>query len=93
MVLYHDASFATFALLSIPVSIYTSRATLKKMQQNSMKSMSIGTQLSAFNQEAFSNIQTVKAFDMIGMYSRKLRNLQKQYMDIRNVFRLWLGYL
>ncbi len=83
MVLYHDASFATFALLSIPISIYTSRTSLKKMQKNSMNSMAISTRMSAFNQEAFSNIQTVKAFDMIPLYSKRLRILQKQYMDIR----------
>ncbi len=83
MVLYHDASFAAFALISIPISIYTSRTSLKKMQKNSMHSMSIGTRMSSFNQEAFSNIQTVKAFDMIPLYSKRLRILQQQYMDIR----------
>ena len=83
MVLYHDASFAVFALISIPISIFASRTTLKKMQQNGMHSMNIGTRMSAFNQEAFTNIQTVKAFDMISMCSKKLRILQQQYMDVR----------
>jgi len=83
MVLYHDASFATFALVCIPISIYTSRSTLKKMQKGSMNSMAIGTKMSSFNQEAFANIQTVKAFDMIPLYSKRLRVLQKQYADIR----------
>lgn len=83
IVLYHDASFATFALLCIPISIYTSRTTLKKMQKNSMSSMAIGTKMSSFNQETFANIQTVKAFDMIPLYSKRLRSLQKQYADIR----------
>lgn len=83
MVLYHDASFAVFALVSIPISIYTSRTTMKKMQQSSMHSMNIGTRMSAFNQEAFANIQTVKAFDMISLCSKKLRMFQKQYTDVR----------
>lgn len=83
MVLYYDASFATFVLICIPISIYTSRASLKKMQKNNMSSMAIGTKMSSFNQETFANIQTVKAFDMIPLYSRRLRILQKQYTDIR----------
>ena len=83
MVLYHDASFAVFALISIPISIYASRTTMKKMQQNSMHSMNIGTRMSSFNQEAFANIQTVKAFDMISLCSKRLRMLQEQYMDVR----------
>ena len=83
MVLYHDASFAVFALVSIPISIYASRATLKKMRKDNMSSMTLGTKMSSFNQEAFSNIQTVKAFDMIPLYSKRLRILQKQYTDAR----------
>lgn len=83
MVLYYDASFAVFALISIPVSIYTSRTTLKKMQKSSMNSLAISTRMSSFNQEAFSNIQTVKAFDMIPLYSKRLRMLQKQYSEVR----------
>lgn len=83
MVLYYDASFATFVLICIPISIYTSRASLKKMQKSNMSSMAIGTKMSSFNQETFANIQTVKAFDMIPLYSRRLRALQKQYTDIR----------
>lgn len=83
MVLYYDASFAVFALVSIPISIYTSRTTLKKMQQGNMSSLAIGTKMSSFNQEAFSNIQTVKAFDMLPLYSKRLRQLQQQYTDVR----------
>lgn len=83
MVLYHDASFAVFALVSIPVSIYTSRTTIKRMQQGNMNSLAIGTKMSAFNQETFSNIQTVKAFDMLPQYSKRLRVLQQQYTDVR----------
>lgn len=83
MVLYYDASFAIFALVSIPISITASRITLKRMRQNNMQSMTVGTKMSSFNQETFSNIQTVKAFDMIPLYSKRLRELQKQYSDIR----------
>ncbi len=83
MVLYHDASFAVFALISIPISIYASRTTLKKMQQGNMSSLTISTKLSTFNHETFSNIQTVKAFDMLPLYSKRLRALQQQYTNVR----------
>ncbi len=83
MVLYYDASFAVFALISIPVSIYTSRTTLKKMQQGNMNTLALSTKMSSFNQEAFANIQTVKAFDMLPLYSKRLRALQKQFTDAR----------
>lgn len=83
MVLYYDASFAVFALVSLPLSIYASRTSMRRMQRNSMSSMAINAKMSAFNQEAFVNIQTLKAFDMLGLYSKRLRALQEEYTDIR----------
>ena len=36
-----------------------------------------------FDQEAFSNIQTIKAFDMIRFYVDRLKNLQQEYIKMR----------
>lgn len=83
MVLYYDASFAVFALLSVPISLFTSREAMKRMRKSNMSSMQIGAKMSSFQQETFSNIQTVKAFDMLGVYSRRLRELQKEYINVQ----------
>lgn len=83
MVLHYDASFAVFALASIPVSVYASRTSLKKLQQSNLSSMNIGSKMSSFNNETFSNIQAVKAFDLLPLYSRRLRELQKEYTQAR----------
>ncbi|HKM35664.1 MAG TPA: ABC transporter ATP-binding protein [Lachnospiraceae bacterium] len=83
MVVHYDASFAIFALISVPFSFFTSRNSMKRMKKSSMNSLSINARMSSFNQEAFSNIQTVKAFDLVGLYSKRLRNLQKEFTDVR----------
>ena len=83
MVLYYDASFAVFALVSMPVSFLMSRYLTKKMQSNNNKSAAMNAKMSGFNQEAFSNIQTIKAFDMISLYIERLKNLQKEYITMR----------
>lgn len=83
MVLYYDASFAVFALVSMPVSFLMSRYLTKKMQNNNNKSAAMNAKMSGFNQEAFSNIQTIKAFDMISLYIERLKNLQKEYITMR----------
>ncbi len=82
MVLYYDASFAVFALASIPVSMIISRESLRRMKKSNMSSIIINAQISAFNQESFSNVQTVKAFDMLSLYSKRLRELQKEYTNV-----------
>lgn len=43
----------------------------------------MNAKMSGFNQEAFSNIQTIKAFDMISLYIERLKNLQKEYITMR----------
>lgn len=86
MVVRHDASFAVFALLSVPLSLYVSRKNLNRMRNNNMDNLNINAKMSSFTQESFSNFQTIKAFDMLHLYSKKLRSLQAQYSSTRIKF-------
>lgn len=83
MVCKYDASFAVFALAGIPISLLISREAMKRMQKNNMGTYSVNAKLSSFNQETFSNVQTVKAFDMLSMYTKRLRVLQKEYTEVQ----------
>lgn len=83
MVIYYDASFAVFAFLSLPVSFALSRTLVKRMVNNNKRSAAMGAKMSGFNQEAFSNVQTIKAFDLIGLYVARLKQLQKEYIEMK----------
>lgn len=83
MVVYYDASFALFAFLGMPVSLILSKTLMNRMVNNNKKSAAMGAKMSGFNQETFSNIQTIKAFDLIRLYVEKLRSYQKEYIDMR----------
>ena len=86
MVIYYDASFAFFSLCSIPLSLLLSKSMMKKMQKSNAGSMSLHAKMSGFNQEAFSNIQTIKAFDMIPLYVKRLKGLQQEYKQMRMTY-------
>ncbi len=86
MVVCHDASFAVFAFLGMPVSLLLSRTLMNRMVDNNKNSAAMGAAMSGFNQEAFSNIQTIKAFDLLQVYQEKLRRLQKEYISMRLSF-------
>ncbi len=86
MVVYYDASFALFAFLGMPVSLILSKTLLNRMVNNNKKSAAMGAKMSGFNQEVFSNIQTIKAFDLIHLYVEKLKSYQKEYIDMRLSF-------
>lgn len=96
IVIYHDASFALFAFLGMPVSLIMSKTLMRRMVNNNKRSAAMNAKMSGFNQEAFSNIQTIKAFDLIGLYGRRLRQLQSEYIDMRLEFRrmsIWTSVL
>jgi ABC-type bacteriocin/lantibiotic exporter with double-glycine peptidase domain len=83
MVIYYDASFALFAFLGMPVSLILSKTLMNRMVNNNKKSAAMSAKMSGFNQETFSNIQTIKAFNLIPLYVEKLKSYQKEYIDMR----------
>lgn len=86
IVVYYDPSFAVFALIGIPFSALLSRPLLRRMRNNNERSAAMNAKLYGFNQETFSNIQTIKAFDLISFYIDRLKNLQKEYIEMRLEF-------
>ncbi len=83
MVIYYDWTFAVFAFLGMPVSLILSKTLMKRMVNNNKRSAALGAKMSGFNQEAFSNVQTIKAFDLIRLYVQRLKNLQTEYIQMR----------
>ena len=86
MVATQDISFAILAFLGMPVSILLSKTLMKRMVNNNEKSAAMGAKISGFNQETFSNIQLIKAFDLIRLYTERLKEIQKEHMDMKLQF-------
>ncbi len=86
MVIRQDWTFAIFALIGIPFSLLMSKRLLARMQNNNKRSMAMSAKMAGFNQESFANIQTLKAFDLVRLYAARLRQLQKEYKDMKLEF-------
>ncbi len=86
VVVANDVSFAVFAFLGMPVSLLLSKTLMRRMVNNNKRSAAMGAKMSGFNQEAFSNIQTIKAFDLIPFYTSRLRRLQADYISMQLEF-------
>lgn len=86
VVVYHDPTFAVFALLGVPVTMVMSRATMRRMRSNNRQSAEMSAKMNGFNQEAFSNIQTIKAFGLNSRYNEKLCGLQSDYLHMKLEF-------
>jgi len=83
MVVYYDWTFAIFAFLGMPVSLLLSKKLMRRMINNNKRSAAMGAKMSGFNQETFSNIQTIKAFDLVKLYIERLKQLQKEYIAMK----------
>ncbi len=83
MVCRYDASFTIFALAGVPISLFTQKTNMKRMKKTNMGSMKSSAKMSAFTTESFSNTQILKALNMVPLYSRRLRTLQKENSEVR----------
>lgn len=83
VVICHDATFALFAFLGMPVSILLSKTLMRRMMNNNQRSAALGAKMSGFNQETFSNIQTIKSFDLIRLYVQRLKQLQQETITMK----------
>ena len=81
VILYYDATLALLALVSAPVTVLMSRYVIKMMRHHNQKMRQLGSQMMTFHEESFQNIQLIKSFDRIDVYSEKHRNLQRQLRD------------
>lgn len=86
MVVHQDWTFAVFALMGAPASLLMTRRLLKRMAKTNQSNAAMAAKMSGFNQETFSNIQTIKAFDLVKLYISKLRGLQTEYIGMRLKF-------
>lgn len=81
VVIQYDASFVVFALISAPVSLLISRRNIRRMRKTNKDAFALNSQISSITTEAFSNFQFVKAFNLFPLYSKKIRELQKERLD------------
>lgn len=76
IILYYDPIMAVLALCSAPVMLLLSRFLMRKMRAYSKRMREKASELTAFSEEAFSNIQPIKSFGLGGLFSGKLRDTQ-----------------
>ena len=83
IILYYDPTLAGLALLSAPVTLVVSRSLMGRMRQYSRQVREVSSQVMMFHEESFQNIQVIKSFGLGGLYSRKLRQVQEDYRQVK----------
>lgn len=82
IVVRSDWTFAVFAMIGIPFSMLMSKTLLSRMKRQNIKNADMNAKMTGFNQESFSNMQTIKAFDLVRLYVDRLKELQRNYIEM-----------
>lgn len=96
VMLVNDWSFAAIALISAPFTLLISRVMMKKISANSMSATKLTAEMSGFNQETFSNIQTIKAFSLVPEYIGRFHKIQGEYIKTKLKYQrnyIWLALI
>lgn len=83
IVLYYDVTMAVIALLGSPIVFFTSRFMMKKIRKYNKQSRETNGKIISYGEEALQNIQTIKAFGIVGQYADNFRKLLFQYRDVK----------
>lgn len=83
LIAYYDATLAALALISAPVTVVMSALLMRKLRTHSRKMRTISAKVTAFNEESFQNIQSIKSFGLTDLYNRRLANVQEEYRQSR----------
>lgn len=82
IILYYDPTMAVIALFSAPISLSLSKVLTVRMREYNQKMMKISSEMMAFGEESFQNLQVIKCFDLISHFNHKLKGIQGNYISI-----------
>ena len=81
LILYYDPTMAVLALVSAPLTLLLSRMLIRRMHRYNREMREISSDMMSFQNDSFQNLQTVKAFGLMGVFSGKMNALQEYYRE------------
>ena len=76
---YFDPTMALIALIAVPVSAVLSRLLVGRMREHNRQMKAISSAVMSFYEDSLTNITSIKAFDITGLFYGKMRRLQQRY--------------
>lgn len=81
VLLYYDAVMALIAFTTVPVLLLLSRWLLRTQRRHTQQLRRSSAEVMGFESEAFSNLDTVKAFGAGPLFARRLRQVQQAHTN------------
>lgn len=89
LILYYDPTMLLLTLINTPVMLLSSKLLMSKMRKYNMKVKEMNSEMMAFQTETFSNIDSIKSFGLVDLFSRKLKKYQNKFKKVSLDFNLF----
>lgn len=83
LIFYYDPAMAFIALASAPVTLAMSQMLVRRMRKHNEKMLKVNSDMMAFNEEAFQNLQYIKSFGLMQKYGELFSGKQEYYKEVQ----------
>lgn len=79
LILYYDPTMMVLTLINAPIMLISSKVLMSRMREYNLKVKEMNSEMMSFQTETFSNIDSIKSFGLVDLFSRKLKGFQEKY--------------
>lgn len=82
LILYYDPTMMVLALVNAPVMLLSSKLLMSKMRDYNKKVKEMNSEMMSFETETFNNVDSIKSFSLMDLFSRRLKGFQARYKEV-----------
>ena len=82
LILYYDPTMLFLTLANMPIMLLSSKVMMSRLRKYDMKVKEMNSEMMAFETETFSNIDSIKSFSLVHLFSERLKGFQKRFKDV-----------
>ena len=82
LILYYDPTMLFLTLANMPIMLLSSKVMMSRLRKYDMKVKEMNREMMAFETETFSNIDSIKSFSLVHLFSDRLKGFQKRFKDV-----------
>lgn len=89
LIMYYDPMMMILSVLNAPVMLLASKLLMKRMRDHSKLVKEMNSEMMAFQSETFNNVDSIKSFGLVDLFSRKLKGFQERYKTVNLDYNLF----
>ncbi|WP_296878341.1 ABC transporter ATP-binding protein [Thomasclavelia sp.] len=82
LILYYDPTMLFLTIANMPIMLLSSKVMMSRMRKYDMKVKEMNSEMMSFTTETFSNIDSIKSFSLVHLFSDRLKGFQQKYKDV-----------